>query len=48
MIIAVGLLAACTFGLGLAIEPVVRLSRDAATQLMGEGVRVLGATVPTR
>ena len=48
MIIAVGLLAACTLGLGLAVEPVVRLSRDAATQLMGDGARVLGTTVPTR
>ncbi len=33
MVAAVGILAACTVGLGLAIEPVVRLSRVAAAQL---------------
>jgi len=33
MIAAVGLMAACTLGLGLAIEPAVRLSRAAAAQL---------------
>ena len=33
MVVAVGLLAVCTVGLGLAIEPAVRLSRDAARQL---------------
>jgi multicomponent Na+:H+ antiporter subunit D len=33
MIASVALLAACTLGLGLAIEPAVRLSREAATQL---------------
>jgi multicomponent Na+:H+ antiporter subunit D len=33
MIAAVGLLAACTLGLGLSVEPAVRLSRDAARQL---------------
>jgi multicomponent Na+:H+ antiporter subunit D len=34
MVTAVALLAACTLGLGLALEPVVRMSRAAATQLM--------------
>ena len=48
MAAAVALLAACTLGLGLAVEPVVRLSRDAATQLMGDGVRVLGAAGTAR
>jgi len=38
MMVAVGLLAACTFGIGLAVEPVVRLSRAAATQLTPAGV----------
>jgi multicomponent Na+:H+ antiporter subunit D len=33
MIAAVGLLAACTLGLGLSVEPAVRLSRAAARQL---------------
>jgi multicomponent Na+:H+ antiporter subunit D len=33
MIAAVGLLAACTLGLGLGVEPAVRLSRAAARQL---------------
>jgi len=33
MMIAVGLLAGCTLGIGLAVEPVVRLSRAAAAQL---------------
>jgi multicomponent Na+:H+ antiporter subunit D len=33
MMTAVGLLAACTIGIGLAVEPVVRLSRAAAVQL---------------
>jgi multicomponent Na+:H+ antiporter subunit D len=33
MVAAVGLMAACTLGLGLAIEPAVRLSRAAALQL---------------
>jgi multicomponent Na+:H+ antiporter subunit D len=37
MVVAVALLAACTLGLGLAIEPAVRLSRAAATQLMPGG-----------
>jgi multicomponent Na+:H+ antiporter subunit D len=36
MVAAVGLLAACTIGLGLAIEPAVRLSRAAARQLVSE------------
>jgi hypothetical protein len=36
----VALLAACTLGLGLAIEPAIRLSRVAATQM------VPGATAP--
>jgi multicomponent Na+:H+ antiporter subunit D len=40
MVAGVGLLAACTLGLGLAIEPAVRLSRVAATQMEP------GATVP--
>ena len=34
MVAAVALLAACTLGMGLAVEPVARLSRGAATQLM--------------
>ncbi|HEU4630036.1 MAG TPA: proton-conducting transporter membrane subunit [Gemmatimonadaceae bacterium] len=38
MIAAVGLLAACTMGLGLAIEPAVRLSRAAARQLTSDRV----------
>jgi multicomponent Na+:H+ antiporter subunit D len=33
MLVAVGLLAACTVGLGLAVEPAVRMSRAAALQL---------------
>ena len=33
MMVAVGLLAGCTLGIGLAVEPVVRLSRAAAVQL---------------
>ncbi|HEX6052434.1 MAG TPA: proton-conducting transporter membrane subunit, partial [Gemmatimonadaceae bacterium] len=33
MMLAVGLLAACTLGIGVAVEPVVRLSRAAALQL---------------
>jgi multicomponent Na+:H+ antiporter subunit D len=35
MVAAVGLMAACTLGLGLAVEPAVRLSRAAALQLTG-------------
>jgi multicomponent Na+:H+ antiporter subunit D len=38
MVTAVGLLAACTVGLGLAIEPAVRLARAAALQLPSERV----------
>ncbi|MDF1501389.1 proton-conducting transporter membrane subunit [Roseisolibacter sp. H3M3-2] len=34
MVVAVGLMAACTVGLGVAIEPVVRISRVAAAELM--------------
>jgi multicomponent Na+:H+ antiporter subunit D len=41
MLVAVGLLAACTLGLGLAIEPAVRLSRGAALQLTSDGVSAL-------
>lgn len=37
MVGAVAILAACTLGLGLAIEPAVRLSRTAATQLSPAG-----------
>ena len=37
MMVAVGLLAACTLGIGLAAEPVVRLSRAAAVQLTTAG-----------
>jgi multicomponent Na+:H+ antiporter subunit D len=40
MVAGVALLAACTLGLGLAIEPAIRLSRVAATQM------VPGATAP--
>lgn len=36
MVVAVGLLAACTVGLGLAIEPAVRLARTASAQLSSE------------
>jgi multicomponent Na+:H+ antiporter subunit D len=40
MIVAVALLAACTLGIGVAVEPVVRLSRAAALQLTpGEAPR---------
>ena len=42
MVAAVALLAACTVGLGLAVEPVVRLSRTAAAQLMPDGATVPG------
>ena len=38
MVAAVGLLAACTVGVGLAIEPAVRLSRAAALQLTSGAV----------
>ena len=34
MIVAVGLLAACTLGLGLGVEPVLRLARASASQVM--------------
>ena len=37
MTVAVGLLAACTLGIGLAVEPIVRLSRAAAVQLTPGG-----------
>ena len=40
MVAGVALMAACTLGLGLAIERAVHLSRVAATQLMA------GATLP--
>jgi multicomponent Na+:H+ antiporter subunit D len=33
MLVAVGLLAACTFGIGLAVEPMVRLARAGALRL---------------
>jgi multicomponent Na+:H+ antiporter subunit D len=33
MIVAVALLAACTLGIGLAVEPVARLTRDVAAQM---------------
>ncbi len=33
MLVAVALMAACTLGLGIAVEPVVRLARDIALQL---------------
>ena len=33
MIVAVGLLAACTLGIGLVVDPVVRLARDSAVML---------------
>jgi multicomponent Na+:H+ antiporter subunit D len=36
MVAAVALLAACTLGLGLGLEPAVRLSRDAARQLSAD------------
>jgi len=43
MVVAVGLMAACTIGLGLAIEPVVRLSRVAAAQLAAGAAQGRGA-----
>ncbi|HEX5071564.1 MAG TPA: proton-conducting transporter membrane subunit [Gemmatimonadaceae bacterium] len=43
MVTGVALMAACTLGLGLAIEPAVRLSRAAATQL-GAGVTLPNGT----
>jgi multicomponent Na+:H+ antiporter subunit D len=50
MVAGVALLAACTLGLGLGIEPAVRLSRVAASQLgsgpLPNGVAAVG--VPTR
>ena len=42
MIAAVALLALCTAGLGLAIEPMARLSRAAAAQLIPVDVPVVG------
>ena len=48
MIAAVALLAACTLGIGLAVEPVVRLSRAAATQLMPAAATVARATRAAR
>jgi multicomponent Na+:H+ antiporter subunit D len=42
MIVAVALLATCTLALGLGIEPVLRLSRTAATQLIPDRVQVVG------
>ena len=42
MIVAVALLAMCTAGLGLAIEPMTRLSRAAAAQLIPDDMRVVG------
>jgi multicomponent Na+:H+ antiporter subunit D len=44
MVASVALLAACTFGLGLAIEPAVRLSRTAAQQLSPETAVPNGVT----
>jgi multicomponent Na+:H+ antiporter subunit D len=41
MMVAVGLLAACTLGIGLAVDPVVRLSRAAAVQLVPIGTSKL-------
>jgi multicomponent Na+:H+ antiporter subunit D len=38
MLIAVALLAACTLGIGLAVEPVARLARDSALQMMPAAV----------
>jgi len=32
MVAAVGLLAACTLGIGLVVEPVARMARDSATR----------------
>ena len=53
MVAAVAVLAACTLGLGLAIEPAVRLSRVAAIQVgsgatMPNGVAAVGTTRTTR
>ena len=53
MVAAVALLAACTLGLGLAIEPAVRMSRVAATQIgsgatMPNGVTAVGTTRTSR
>jgi len=48
MVAGVALLAACTLGLGLAIEPAVRLSRDAAAQLRPDAAMPnVGASVDT-
>jgi hypothetical protein len=33
MVVAVALLAACTLGIGLFVEPVARLARDSALQM---------------
>ena len=33
MYIAVAILAACTLGIGLAVDPIVRIARDSAAQL---------------
>jgi multicomponent Na+:H+ antiporter subunit D len=44
MVVAVALMAACTLGLGLAIEPAVRLSRAAASQLASDAAVPNGST----
>jgi len=38
MLVGVALLAACTLGIGLAVEPVARLARDSALQMMPAAV----------
>ncbi len=48
MIAAVALLAMCTLGMGLAIEPMIRVSRAAASQLIADEVTVIGVTRTTR
>jgi multicomponent Na+:H+ antiporter subunit D len=44
MVAGVALMAACTLGLGLAIEPAVRLSRTAANQLTSDAAMPNGTT----
>jgi multicomponent Na+:H+ antiporter subunit D len=40
MVAAIGLLAACTLGIGLVVEPVARMARDSATRSTSATVRV--------
>jgi multicomponent Na+:H+ antiporter subunit D len=43
MLVAVGLLAACTLGIGLAVEPVARLARASALSMMPRSTPVTSA-----